>query len=200
MADRLNTPDTPVALAFRRIEPTWRNYVYYVERAAKTGDESMTKFVAAYNKLTFREKQTMMPEQICDLVGVAPADVIAAVARELWIHKSSETVITASMNQPRMMEATAFYGQMLADCGRDRELFFRVTGSLPDKKGTSVVINNNPQTANINNPPPTAGANGFRQMDQRVIEMGKLLDAAPEAVPIFQDSARVQQEISRSEN
>jgi len=163
MADRLKMPDTPISIAFRLIEPTWRNYIFYVGCSVNS----------------------IMPEQLCDLSGVMSADLISAVSREVWLHKHPESVITSSMLHPKMVQATAFYGQTLADCDRDRELFFRITGSLPDKKGTSIVINNAPQTANIHQSP--AGANGFKPMDQRVIEMGKLLDQPDEleAVPIF---------------
>jgi hypothetical protein len=200
MTDRLKLPDTPVAVAFRHIEPTWRNYIYYVERAVESGDDDMKKFLTAYLALKPKERFVMMPEQICDLCGVIPADLVGAVAREMWTAKRCESIIEASVNHPKMIQAVSFYGQVHGNHASDRELFFRLTGGLPDKKGASIVIHNNPQTANINNPPSAAGANGFRPMDQRVIEMGKLLDEPAEAVPIFQkETARVFTETNKPE-
>lgn len=198
MADRLKTPDTPVAIAFRNIEPTWRNYIYYVDQSARNGDEQMLKFRAAYNALPWKEKNSIMPEQLCDMCGIICADLVAAVSRELWIQKAGQTTIEAAINHPRMIQATAFYGQMLGDANRDRELFFRVTGGLPDKKGTSIVINNTPQTANIT-AVPSAGGSGYKPMDQRIIDMGKLLDEPILAVPV-KDQARVFSETHQPED
>lgn len=191
MASALKMPETPVAVAFRHIEPTWRNYIFYVKLAVDNGDQQMVKFLNVYSQLPPRERASIMPEQICDMAGVTIRELVGAVSVEVWSHHSTETVITASVNHPKMMVATALYGQTLPDNNKDRELFFRMTGNLPDKKGASIVINNNPQTANINNPSP-AGASGYKPMDHRVTEMGRLLDVPLEAVPIFQkETARV---------
>lgn len=193
-------PETPVAVAFRRIEPTWRNYVYYVQRAVDGGDLTMAKFLNVYNALPAREKQSIMPEQICDMSGVSIRELVGAVSMEVWSLHATETVITASINHPRMMQATAHYGQELPENNKDRELFFRMTGNLPDKKGASIVIMNNPQTANITNP-SSAGASGYKPMDHRVTEIGRLLDLPIEAVPIFQqEAARVLTEDYRSDD
>jgi hypothetical protein len=175
----MNVQHTPLSNAFRHIEPTWRSYTYYASAAAKSGDEDMIKYMASFSALPLSEQRTVMPDVVCELSGINPGRLIAAVSQQLWEHKQPESAITASVNHPRMVQATAFWGQQLADCNKDRELFFRITGGLPDnKKGASIVINNNhnPQTANFSNPSP-AGANGFRPMDQRVIDMGKILDS-----------------------
>ena len=174
MLDRMKVLPSPISNAFRFLEPTWRNYVFYANAAAANGDELMKKVIASYNALPPGERTRRMPEEICDLAGVDPAELIASVSKEVWRHKQGESAITAAMTHPRVLEATARYAQ--GQYGeKDRELFFRLTGGLPDKKGTSIVINTNPQTANVTNHSPL-GSNGYRSMDQRVIEMGKLLD------------------------
>ena len=67
-----------------------------------------------------------------------------------------------------------------ADHYRDRELFFRLTGSLPDKKGTSINILNQPVAA-----AGAGGGNGDRPgawletADDFVIEMSRQLESAP---------------------
>lgn len=180
MTAKLKMVHTPISNAFRHIEPHWRNYTDYVRAAAESGDEAMKKFMDSFNALPPRERNTAMPDQVCDLSGVAPSDLVAAVAKQLWTMKHSESVITASMNHPKVMEHTARNaGHILGY--KDRELFFRVTGSLPDRKGTSVVINNAAQN-NANLPHNSStGANGYQPMDLRVIEMGKLLDEPDDA-------------------
>jgi hypothetical protein len=199
MVSAMKMPETPVAVAFRKIEPTWRNYVYYVERAADNGDENMKKFLAVYKALPAKEKLSIMPEQICDMAGIQVRELIGPVSVEIWSHHQTESVITASINHPKMIEATANYGQIRPDNNKDRELFFRMTGNLPDKKGASVVINNNPQTANITQ--SSAGTNGYKPMEHRVTEIGRLLDLPVEAVPIFQKGpVRVFQEDNQPDN
>lgn len=180
MAAKLKMVHTPVSHAFRHIEPHWRNYIDYVKAAAEAGDDDMKKFMESYNALPPRERNTVMPDTVCDLSGVAASEVVGAVAKQLWNMKSSESVITASMNHPKVMEHTARNaGHILGH--KDRELFFRVTGTLPDKKGASIVIHNAAQN-NANLPQhSSAGANGYKPMDLRVIEMGKLLDEPDEA-------------------
>lgn len=186
---------TPLSHAFRHIEPEWRRYTEYAERAARAGDEQMAKFVASYKALPKREQRAVMPESVCSLSGVEPGELISAVSRYYWEERQAESVITASANHPKMVQATAYWGQSLADCNRDRELFFRLTGGLPDKKGASIVIHNtNAPSANTLNTHSLAGANGFRTMDQRILDMGKMLDSPDEseAAPLFsKDTARV---------
>lgn len=169
---------SPLSAAFRHIKPHWRHYLDYVSISAKAGDEDMAKIIATLNALPKKERQTIMPEKLCDLAGVQAADLFSAVASTLWQAKSTESLISMAMEHPNMIQATAFYGQSHADNFRDRELMFRLTNSLPDKKGSSIVINNNnnPQNLSVDNPM----SNGFRSMEQRILDMSKLLDSAPD--------------------
>lgn len=183
MLAALKIQATPLSNAFRSIEPTWRNYIYYVDLSAKAGDEAMAKVIASYTALPAKERNSIMPEKLIDLAGVESADLISAVSRQVWLHKQSESTITASMNHPKVIEQTAAYAISRFDAFKDRELFMRLTGTLPDKKGASIVINNTPQTANFTTP-SSAGMSGFRPMDQRVIEMSKLLDEPAEVIAV----------------
>lgn len=196
---------TLLSIAFRKIEPTWRNYIEYAAYAAKEGDEDMQKVVDVYNALPPKEKHTIMPEQVCSLAGILPGLLVAAVSRYYWENRHAESVISISTEHPKVLDATALFAKTLLHAEKDRELFFRLSGSLPDKKGASIVINANPQFANVSNSPSPAGANGFRPMDQRVIEMGKLLDSPDEdnivSVPLFgQNTADVLPENDTAED
>src|SRR5262249_9768470 len=81
---------SPLSNAFRHIEPGWRNYIEYANRAANSGDEQMVKYMASYLALPRKEQLTVMPERVCDLSGVQPADLIGAVSRQYWIDKQQE--------------------------------------------------------------------------------------------------------------
>lgn len=177
----LEPAQTPLAIAFRHVEPTWRNYIYYADLAAKGGDEDMQKYIKTYEALPLGERRTVMPEMLCDLSGVKPRDLISAVAGEVWQHKQAESTISASINHPKVIHQTAQYAIESPAAYKDRELFLRATGALPDKKGASIVINNNPQAANTIAMPTL---NGFKSMDARVIDMSKLLDEPAEELPL----------------
>ena len=147
----------------------------------------MKKFTKHYDSLPPRERNVVTPEKICDLSGVAPRALVGAVSGEFWAHKHGESTITASALHPKMIEHTAWAAGFL-DNNKDRELFFRLTGTLPDKKGASIVINNSPQNANVNLPANASGGM-FKSMDQSVVEMSKLLDEPLDvnAIPLPQD-------------
>lgn len=172
---------TPVSAAFRSIQPHWRNYLEYVRLAAKNGDEDMNKVVDVFNALPKKEQRSIMPEKLCDLAGVQPHELISSVCGEIWRTKSNESSMVAAIAHPQVMDKIAEYAQ--TPFGYDHaELFMRATGSLPDKKGISVVVNNSQQNANM--PASGQGPSGFMSMDQDVIEMDKRLEL-PEAVPAF---------------
>jgi hypothetical protein len=176
-------PDSPLSIAFRHITPTWRNYVFYANQSAEQGDEKMQTFMRHYNGLPPGERRTVTPEELCDLSTVDTGDLIAAVSRQVWRFKHPESVITASMKHPLVLEATADYAINSPYAEKDRELFFRLTGGLPDRKGASIVVNNNPQTANFGNG-PSPGAGNYKTMDQRVIEMGKILEDPADSIAV----------------
>ena len=59
-----------------------------------------------------------------------------------------------------------------ADHYRDRELFFRLTGSLPDKKGASINIFNNPTAQAATGKLADGEATGWlKTFDEEIIEM-----------------------------
>src|SRR5262249_26415596 len=125
------------------------------------------------------------PEQLCDLAGITPGDLIGVISKTIWDTKSAASGIISAMAHPRVVERTALYAQR-KDGYKDRELFFRATGSLPDKKGSSVVINNNPQIAAVGGMPSAQMrvAGELPDMDQEVVSLSKLLGPAPETLDL----------------
>jgi hypothetical protein len=87
--------------------------------------------------------------------------------------------MVSAIAHPEVVERTVKLA-LKADHYRDRELFFRLTGSLPDKKGASINILGQPMAA-----AGTGSGNGDRPgarletMDEFVIETSRLLDSAP---------------------
>lgn len=125
-------------MAFRHIVGGWRRYIHYVDYAARNGNEAMARFRDCYRSLD-RHRQTAWPEQLCEMANVAPGELIAAVCRAIWETMSAESSMISSMAQPKVLAATIKCASR-PDGYRDRELFMRATGQLPDRKGTSINI------------------------------------------------------------
>jgi hypothetical protein len=163
--------------AFRHIRPSWHNYIQYVDLAARNGDTAMARYRACYESLTPRDRLGHWPEQICELANITPGELVGAVCRALWESKAAESSMVSAIAHPELLERTAKLANG-KESFRDRELFFRMTGSVPDKKGASINIFNNP-TAHAGSVKLVDGEiNGTRlkTMDEEVIEMTRQLD------------------------
>src|SRR6516165_2297890 len=73
-----------LAVAFRPIRPTWRNYIEYVDFAARNGDPAMVRYRDSYLALAPRDRRSHWPEQLCELANVTPGELVGAVCRALW--------------------------------------------------------------------------------------------------------------------
>lgn len=174
---------SPLATVFRDIKPSWRDYIVYVDYAANEGDEDMQKVMTCFMALPKKEKREVMPERLCELAGVKPSELVGAVCAQIWAHNQAESAMAAAIAHPEVVRQTAKAARNVKWGGRDRELFFRVTGSLPDKKGTTIINNNSPQTAIVappqNQSQLTPGGR-FLPMEESVLEMEKLIEAPTE--------------------
>lgn len=174
--------DTPLVIAFRHIRPSWRNYIEYVDLAARNGDKDMLRFVAVWQGLPAKDRRAVTPEQLCEMSQIKPGELVGAVCQAIWDAKSAEGSMVSAIAHPEVLKRTAASAGKQANY-KDRELFFRVTGSLPDKKGTSVIIQNNPQTAVLSGGAQARAIPGrtlseLMDMDEEVIEMGRAFEPA----------------------
>jgi len=163
-------------MVFRKVKPSWRCYVEFVDFAARNGNEGMIRYRDCYNALSPRDRQHHWPEQICDLANVTPGELIGAVCRAIWESKAAESSIIAAIMHPRVLESISKFA-LDPDHYADRELYMRSTGSLPDRKGVSVNIVNSPgmPAASLTFDGPAAK---LPTMDEDVIEMSRHLDGA----------------------
>lgn len=166
-----------LSVAFRHIKPNWRSYILYVDMAARKGDEAMLRLRKAYESLTPKDQAAAWPEQLCDLANVEPGELYGAVCRTMWDSKAAESSMMCSVQHPEVLSAMIKFAKK-PDHYRDRELFLRATGSLPDKKGASINIFN--QASGIAAAPDlSAPRSKLRSFDDEIIEMDR--DLAIEA-------------------
>lgn len=189
--DGVDYGHTLLSSAFRSIRPGWRNYIHYVDLAARNGNPDMAKVIKVYKALPAKERNAIMPEQLCDQCNLLPADLFGAVCKELWRTSAGASSIIAATATPDVIGATAFYARH-PEFSKDRELFLRATGMLPDKKGASVNIYNNPSPE-----APDLGAQmkTLPTMEQDTLDMEREL-TAPDDPPMFKKAVDVQPEDS----
>jgi len=167
---------SPLSVAFRHVRPTWRNYIQYVDLAARRGDSAMTRYRECYQTLAPRERANAWPEQICDLANVTPAELVGAVCRAIWESKAAESSMVSSIAHPELLLNTIHFAQKEKNF-KDRELFFKMTGSLPDKKGASInIFNTAAGQMGEAIPDLAAGKSKLRSFDQEIIEMSRDLE------------------------
>lgn len=183
---RRSNVTSPLALTFKDLEPNWRAYIAYVDYAANDGNEDMKRIIDSFKGLTKREKELVMPERLCDLAGVRPSELVAAVCGQVWAHQSGESAMAAAILHPKIVRKTAKAAENIKWGGKDRELFFRISGSLPDKKGTTIINNNNPQILNAS--ASALSATHLGSMSERTLEMEKLL-AEPQTINVLPENS-----------
>ena len=161
-------------MAFRHIQPNWHSYIQYVDLAARQGDSAMARFIACWQALTPRDQQAAWPEQLCYMANVTPGELIGAVCRQIWESKAAESSMVSSIAHPEMLMQTIRFAKREENF-KDRELYFRMMGSLPDRKGSSINIYNQAAGA-IEAPSLDAGRSKLRTFDEEIIEMSRDLE------------------------
>jgi hypothetical protein len=145
---------TPVAAAFRFVQPTWRNYIQYVDLEAREGNADAKRYITTYQSLSARERNNHFPEQVCDLSNVQHADLISWVSRQVWIEGSARSSMVLSHMRDQVLQSTANYAMDSPDNVQHAKLFLSAAGALPQKTGR----NPSPNVNIFNAPTATAGS------------------------------------------
>ena len=83
---------TAIAVAFRHIRPFWRNYIQYVDLAARGGDDRAKKYLAVWNQITARERRHHFPEQLCEMAGILPHELVENGLRPIIPYEDRRSV------------------------------------------------------------------------------------------------------------
>ena len=170
---------SPLSVAFSHIRPSWRSYIQYVDLAARRGDSAMARFRDCYAGLSKRDQNGAWPEQLCDMANVTPGELVGAVCRQIWESKAAESSMVSSIAHPELLLDTIRFARREENY-RDRELYFRMMGSLPDRKGASINIFNaaagqvgaaDLPDLGVGRPKPK-----LKSFDEEVIEMSRDLE------------------------
>ncbi len=176
----------PLAAAFRFVEPTWRNYIAYVDAEARTGNADARRYVAIWQALPRKEQQSHVPEQLCELANVPAADLIAWVTRQAWVESSAKTSLVLSFMKDRVVEKTAEFAIASADNVKHAELFSRQAGLVQTPgvggRGSGTTIYNVPVAssgavalAGSRSESSPVNASGLKSMDQEIVDLSAIM-------------------------
>ena len=170
---------SPLSVAFRWIRPNWRCFIQYADLAARKGNTAMQRIIDVYNSLDKKDRVNIWPEQLCDMANVMPDELVGAVCQNVWASKAAESSMISSIAHPELLLDTIKFARK-EENHRDRELCFRMMGSLPDKKGTSINIFNQAVGQNAEVPlPSVVGKAKLKSFDAEVIDMDRDLADPP---------------------
>ena len=170
---------TPMCAAFRFIEPSWHNYIMYVDMEAREGNTEALRYLECWRALTPEERAKHMPEQICELANVKSWDVVGWVSRQMFAEGNAKAAMCMSVNRARVLEKTAEYAMADPANFKHAELFAKTAGMMPAAgSGTSVTV------PIFNAPMATATARsesspqgGLPSMDQQIIELSRVMQS-----------------------
>lgn len=164
---------SPLAVQFRHLQPSWRAYIQWVDLAARNGDTAMMRVRDCYQVLPPKEKSSIWPEQLCELASVTPGELYGAVCRVTWEAKAAESSMISAINHPELLMQTIRLARKEENF-RDRELYFRMAGSLPDRKGASINIYNQATGQVAEVPlPSVVGKAKLKRFDEEIVDIDR---------------------------
>ena len=198
---------SPLSAAFRFVEPTWRNYITYVDMEARSGNADAARYVGAWNGLSGSERLEHLPEQLCDLVNVKPSDLFRWVCGQAWQEGAAKSSMCLSFMRDRVLEKTAEFAMESPENYKHADLFLRASGSLPTPNGRgggsalpSVNFYNMPvassgSVAGVKSDSAPVHASGLRGMDEEIVELSRVMQqddgrlTAAERMPVEEEEA-----------
>jgi hypothetical protein len=139
----------------------------------------MQRVIDVYSSLDKKDRVNIWPEQICDMANVMPDELVGAVCQNIWASKAAESSMISAIAHPEVLTDLIKFARKEENF-RDRELYLRATGSLPDRKGSSINIYNQAagQVAEVSLP-SVAGKAKLKSFDAEVIDMDRDLADPP---------------------
>lgn len=176
---------TPLSAAFRFVEPTWRNYIMYVDMESRAGNADAKRYLDNWRALSPQERKVHFPEQLCELASVSPSDLIRWVSGQAWQEGSAKAAMCLTFMRDRVLEKTAQFAIDSPDNYKHAELFMRAGGLLPSNNGRggpAVTIFNTPVAssgsvalAGARSESSPVERSGLRDMDSEIVELSRIM-------------------------
>lgn len=185
VSEVLDVGSTQLISALRFVEPSWRNYIHYVQADAASGNLDAKRYLDTYLSLTADKQRRHVPEQLCYLTGTKPEDLIAWVNRQLYVESAGRTAMLTSNRRDKVLEKVADFAMESADNYKHAELFMKASGAIATGGrgggGSPVTIFNAPIASASSQSSATAASisssmsGAMKSMDEEIIELSKIM-------------------------
>lgn len=137
-----------VAKVLRFLPGGRQTFTAYIERAARNGDSEAREWWSVYSELLPAQQTRVDFDDVCEASGVAPNRILAVAVSEATLLNQYAAELMAGVAQPDIVDATIrsakrIDGKHALVAQKDRELFLTHTKFLPQRGGSSVVVNAN---------------------------------------------------------
>ena len=179
---------TPLSAAFRFVEPTWRNYIVYVDLEARTGNADAKRYLECWLALSPSERRLHWPEQLCELAMVHTADLIRWVAGQAWQEGATKAAMCMTFMRDRVLEKSAKFAMESPDNFKHAELFMKASGLLPTSNGRAggggpavniftapMASNGSVVLADGRTEMSPTHTTGLRSMDEDIVDLSKIM-------------------------
>ena len=179
---------SPLIAALSFVEPTWRDYLKYVEAESAAGNSEAKSYIHQYLLLTEYQRKNATPEQICALAHVPHDHLLRWVTGQAFMLGASMELMAKSFKRGPLMSKIADFAMESPDNVRHAELFMKSAGMLPQavsRGGINIPIyapggtvgmpgtGGGDGKANANVPALPAG--GLRTMDDDIIDLAAIM-------------------------
>lgn len=185
VSEVLDVGSTQLISALRFVEPSWRNYIHYVQADAASGNLDAKRYLDTYLSLTADKQRRHVPEQLCYLTGTKPEDLIAWVNRQLYVESAGRTAMLTSNRRDKVLERVADFAMESPDNYKHAELFMKASGAIATGSGrgggSPVTIFNAPIASTSSQSSATSASmsssmsGAMKSMDEEIIELSKIM-------------------------
>lgn len=172
---------SPLSAAFRFIQPTWRNYIMYVDMEARENNADAKRYLDTYQSLPKSEQRSHLPEQICSLASVAASDLVSWVTRQVWVEGSAKANMCMSFMRDRVLERVGEFAIENPENYKHAELFMKVSGMMPatGRQGGVNIFNvpvaSSNAIAGAKSESAASSPAGLRGMDEEIVELSRIM-------------------------
>lgn len=177
---------TPLSAAFRFVEPTWRNYIKYVDMESREGNLAAQGYLRIWQALPPSERAVHTPEQLCDLATVPAWDLASWVTRQAYKEGEARSSLCMSFMRDRVLAKTAEFAMESSENLGHARLFAQMSGQIqtgPSRApGRPITINNTPiassgSVAGVRSESAPVPASGLRGMDDEIVELSRIMQS-----------------------
>lgn len=111
-----------------------------MELARLSGAEMVKTVVAEWDTYSQTKREYTSLDQLCDRVGVPPADFLSHVVKSAFLANTDLSNILLATAQPRIL-AKSIKNALLQKGFKDREMLLQATGLVPKGGGIHVSAN-----------------------------------------------------------